>query len=307
MSVQENTPPAGTRCGYVAIIGEPNAGKSTLLNQLVGAKVAIVSPKVQTTRTRITAIAMEGAAQIVFLDTPGIFEPKRRLERAMVQAAWSGAQDADRILLLIDAERGLDAPTRRIVAGLMEAGRKASLVINKIDLVRRDRLLGLTAECNALFPFAETFMVSALTGDGVADMRRRIAASLPEGPWLYPPDQLADMPERMLAAEVTREKLFHRLHDELPYASTVETEGWHDQGDGSVRIEQVIYVTKESHKPIVLGRGGRTVKAIGQESRRELEELLGRRVHLFLFVKVRERWLDDPERYREMGLDFPKS
>ncbi|MCW5750137.1 MAG: GTPase Era [Alphaproteobacteria bacterium] len=301
------TMPATKRCGYVAIVGEPNAGKSTLLNQLVGAKVAIVSPKVQTTRTRITAIAMEGDAQIVFLDTPGIFQPKRRLERAMVQAAWSGADDADRILLLADAERGLDAETRRIMASLAGSGRRASLVINKIDLVRRDRLLGLAAEFNALFPFEETFMISALTGDGVAEMRRRIAAGLPEGPWLYPPDQLADMPERMLAAEITREKLFHRLHDELPYASTVETEGWREQDDGSVRIEQVIYVAKESQKPIVLGRGGRTVKAIGQDSRRELETILGRRVHLFLFVKVRERWLDDPERYREMGLDFPKS
>ena len=299
-------PVADTRCGYIAILGAPNAGKSTLLNQFAGSKVAIVTPKVQTTRTRIQAIAIEGASQLIFIDTPGIFEPKRRLERAMVAAAWSGAGDADAVLLLVDAGRGIDADARRIIDGLKAAGRPAILVLNKVDTVHRPALLELAAKLNALLPFTETFMISALTGDGTADLRRRLALLVPPGPWLYPADQLTDITERMLAAEVTREKLFLRLHDELPYNSTVETEAWKDLKDGSVRIEQVIFVAKDSQKPIVLGKGGHTIKAIGAEARKELEQVLDRKVHLFLFVKVRERWLDDPERYREMGLDFPK-
>jgi len=306
MAETEPQPMPETRCGYVAIVGAPNAGKSTLLNQFAGSKVAIVTPKVQTTRTRIQAITVEGAAQLIFIDTPGIFEPKRRLERAMVAAAWSGAGDADAILLLVDAGRGFDGDTRRILDGLKAAKRGAILVLNKIDTVRRPDLLALSAELNAAFAFAATFMIAAVNGDGVADLRRHLAALLPVGPWLFPEDQLTDITERMLAAEVTREKLFLKLHDELPYNSTVETESWKELKDGSVRIEQVVYVTKDSHKPIVLGKGGRTIKSIGADARKELEQLLDRRVHLFLFVKVRERWLDDPERYREMGLDFPK-
>lgn len=308
--MSETTEPTGAtpapRCGYVAIVGAPNAGKSTLLNQLVGAKVAIVSPKVQTTRSRINGIAMEGATQMIFVDTPGIFQPKRRLERAMVEAAWTGVEDADIILLLVDAARGIDADTRRIIEKLAASGRKASVALNKIDTIERSRLLGLTRDLNELFPFERTFMISAATGDGVADLRRALAARLPDGPWLFPEDQLADVSERLLAAEITRERLFHVLHDELPYATTVETEKWEERRDGSVKIDQVIYVAKESQKPIVLGKAGRTVKRIGGEARAELERMLERRVHLFLFVKVRENWLDDPERYREMGLEFPK-
>lgn len=296
----------GARCGYVAIVGAPNAGKSTLLNQLVGAKVAIVTPKVQTTRFRITAIAIEGKAELIFVDTPGIFEAKRRLERAMVQAAWAGAADADIVLLVVDAGRGLEADTRRIIEGLRDSKRTAVLALNKVDTVKRNVLLGLSAELNAQFPFAETFMISAKTGDGVADLKRRLGTMVPAGPWLYPADQLADLPERLLAAEITREQVFLKLHDELPYASTVETEAWRDLADGSVRIEQVIYVTRDSHKPIVLGKGGRTAKAIGAAARLELERILERRVHLFLFVKVRENWTEDPERYAAMGLDFPR-
>ncbi|HUN50407.1 MAG TPA: GTPase Era [Candidatus Sulfotelmatobacter sp.] len=302
-------PPAGRtgeRCGYVAILGAPNAGKSTLLNQLVGAKVAIVTPKVQTTRFRVTAIAVEDAAELVFVDTPGIFEPKRRLERAMVAAAWSGAGDADILLLVVDAARGIDGDTRRIAERLAGQGRPAILALNKVDAVARPTLLGLAQELNGIARFAATFMVSALKGDGVGDLRRELAAMLPQGPWLYPEDQLADMSERLLAAEITREQVFLKLHDELPYASMVETEGWQERKDGSVRIEQVIYVAKDSQKPIVLGKGGRTVKAIGAAARAELERLFERRVHLFLFVKVREGWSDDPEHYRTMGLDFPK-
>lgn len=301
-----NEMPADARCGYVAIVGEPNAGKSTLLNQLVGSKIAIVSAKVQTTRSRITGIVMESSTQLIFVDTPGIFTPKRRLERAMVQAAWTGAEEADIVLLVIDATRGMDDDTVRIIEGLKTANRKASLAINKIDLVKRENLLKLTADLNAAFPFRETFMISALNGDGVGHLRKSLAGELPAGPWLYPPDQLADISERLLAAEITREKVFQKLHDELPYASHVETESWQERDDGSVRIEQVIYVAKESQKPIVLGKAGRTIKSIGADSRRELEKLFDRRVHLFLFVKVREHWLDDPERYREMGLEFPK-
>lgn len=297
------------RCGYIAILGAPNAGKSTLLNKLVGQKVSIVSPKVQTTRTRITAIAVEGDAQLVFVDTPGIFRTaKRRLERAMLDAAWAGAKDGDVILLLVDAERGYDAESRAIVAALKKEGgrRPVALALNKIDLVKRESLLGLAAEINADYDFATTFMISAHKGSGCGDVRKWLAKQLPVAPWLYPEDQLADISERLLAAEVTREKVFLRLHDELPYASTVETEAWQDKKDGSVRIEQTIYVQRESQKPIVLGKGGATIKKIGELARAELEQMFERRVHLFLFVKVREAWQDDPERYEAMGLEFPK-
>ncbi|MEE8545567.1 MAG: GTPase Era [Alphaproteobacteria bacterium] len=294
------------RCGFVALVGAPNVGKSTLLNALVGAKVSIVTPKVQTTRSRVTAIAVEGPAQLVFVDTPGIFEPRRRLERAMVAAAWVGAHDADTVVLLVDAKQGLEKDGRRIIAGLKRARAKAVLALNKIDLIARTRLLGLAAELDREGIFARIFMISALSGDGVGDLKDHLAAALPEGPWLYPEDQLADMPERLLAAELTREKLFLALHQELPYATTVETESWTELKDGSLRIEQVIYVRRETQKGIVLGKAGRRVKAIGQASREELQEMLGRRVHLFIFVKVREKWPDDPERYREMGLEFPR-
>ncbi len=306
-----------SRCGYVAILGAPNAGKSTLLNQLVGAKVAIVTPKVQTTRSRITAIAIRRlppatpgtpaiAAELVFLDTPGIFVPHRRLEKAMVAAAWSSAADADLLVLVVDAGRGLDAQSRAIIDGIKAAGRAAILVLNKIDTVPRPRLLALTSALNAAFPFAATFMVQALNGDGVEDLARDLALRLKPGPWLYPEDQLADMPERLLAAEITREKLFLRLHQELPYALTVETESWEERKDGSLRLQQVIYVARESQRAIVLGHGGSAIKAIGAEARAELAQVLSRTVHLFLFVKVRKDWQDDPERYREMGLDFPR-
>ncbi len=295
-----------TRCGFVAIIGAPNAGKSTLLNQMVGEKVSIVSPKVQTTRARITAIAIWENAQIIFVDTPGIFRPRRRLDKAMVEAAWGGAGDADKVVLLIDAERGIGADDERIIEGLKAHNRKALLAINKIDTVRRDSLLELSARLNGMFPFDETFMISALKGDGILDLKEYLARHLPEGPWLYPEDQLALVPQRLLAAEITREKIYLRLHQELPYATTVETESWEEREDGSVKISQVIYVERPSQKAIVLGKGGRTIKALGAAARQELEEILGRRVHLFLFVKVRERWEDDPERYREMGLDFPR-
>lgn len=299
------SPAGATHCGYVAIVGAPNAGKSTLLNQLVGAKISIVTPKVQTTRARVTAIATTGPAQLVFVDTPGIFHPKRRLERAMVEAAWTGAKDADLVVLLVDAGRGLDDDTRRIIDGLKSSGHPVVLALNKVDAVRRESLLGLTAELNAAFAFAATFMISALKGDGVGDLKAWLTDHLPEGPWLYPEDQLADISERLLAAEITREQLFLKLHQELPYASTVETESWKDQADGSVRIEQTVYVLRESQKPIVLGKGGRTIKAIGAAARQEMERAFDRRVHLFLFVKVREEWTEDPERYRAIGLDFP--
>jgi GTP-binding protein Era len=298
---------AGTapRCGFVALVGAPNAGKSTLLNSLVGAKVSIVTHKVQTTRSRIRAIAIEDSSQIVFVDTPGIFKPKRRLERAMVAAAWTGAKDADEVVLLYDASRrGIDADTRLIIDGLKERDRQAILALNKIDLVKREALLELAARFEAEGVFSRVFMISATTGDGVADLRRYLAERMPEGPWLYPEDQLSDLPERLLAAEVTREKLFLNLHQELPYALTVETEDWQDFEDGSARIEQVITVGRESHKGICLGKGGRTIKLVREAAQRELEELLGRKVHLFLFVKVRENWLEDPERYRAMDLEF---
>jgi GTP-binding protein Era len=295
-----------SRCGFVAIIGAPNAGKSTLLNQLVGSKVAIVTHKVQTTRARIRGIAMEGQTQIVFVDTPGIFKPKRRLDRAMVEAAWGGAGDADLIILMVDMESGREEDLTRIVDGLKSQGRKAILVLNKVDACPREKLLKTAAALNETGIFTETFMISALKGDGVADLKKYIAGLMPPGPWHYPEDQAADVPLRSLAAEVTREKLFLRLHDELPYSLTVETESWEQKKDGSIRIQQVIFVERDSQKKIALGKGGQTIKTVGQLAREELEEMLGCRVHLFLFVKVRENWGDDRERYREMGLDFPK-
>ncbi|HJM51071.1 MAG TPA: GTPase Era [Alphaproteobacteria bacterium] len=297
------------RCGFVALLGAPNAGKSTLLNALVGSKLAIVTPKVQTTRARLVGIALEAASQLVFVDTPGIFAAKRRLERAMVAAAWSGASDADLCVLLVDAQRPPAArgdDTEHIIEGLEREGRRAVLALNKIDLVERRALLPRVERLMESGVFSDTFMISALAGDGVDDLRRHLADAVPLGPWLYPEDQLADVPLRFLAAEVTREQLFLQLHQELPYALTVEVEGWHEQKDGSVRIEQVIYVTRQNHKGIVLGRGGSRIKAVGEAARRQLEEAYERRVHLFLFVKVRENWLDDPERYQAMGLEFPE-
>ncbi|WP_334129041.1 GTPase Era [Sneathiella sp.] len=298
---------APSRCGYVALVGAPNAGKSTLLNQLVGAKIAIVTPKVQTTRARVTAIALEGESQIIFVDTPGIFKPTRRLEQAMVDAAWSGAAEADRIALIVDATRGITKDVKRIVEGLQKSGRRAHVILNKIDIIKRDSLLALAQSFSDLGIVDDIFMISALSGDGVADLRAALGREMPLGPWLYPEDQLALAPMRQLAAEVTREKLFMRLNQELPYSLTVETESWEERKDGSVRIAQVVFVSRANHKPIVLGKGGQTIKQIGAAARAELEEMLERRVHLFIFVKVREKWLDDPERYREMGLDFPKN
>ncbi|WP_338549152.1 GTPase Era [Roseovarius phycicola] len=295
-----------TRAGFIALIGEPNAGKSTLLNRMVGAKVSIVTHKVQTTRARIRGVAIEGDAQLVFVDTPGLFAPKRRLDRAMVAAAWGGAADADLVVLLIEAHRGVTKGVERILEGLgnMPKGRRVALAINKIDKVKSEVLLGLAQDLNERFSFAETFMISAEKGHGVADLRLWLAAELPEGPWLYPEDQIADLPMRMIAAEVTREKLTLRLHQELPYQLTVETEAWEERKDGSAKIEQIIYVTRDGHKGIVLGKKGETIKAVSQAARVELEEFLGRRVHLFTQVKVRPGWLDEAERYTEMGLDF---
>ena len=295
----------GRRSGFVALLGAPNAGKSTLLNALVGQKISIVTHKVQTTRAQIRGIAIEGDSQIVFVDTPGIFQPKRRLERAMVAAAWGGAQDADLVVLLYDAGRKrIDPDTRRILDGLKGQKRRAVLALNKIDQIRRDKLLSLAAEFEAEGIFDRIFMISALTGDGVDDLRRHLAAEMPVGPWLYPEDQLSDLPLRLLAADVTREKLFLKLHQELPYALTVETETWQEFDDGSARLEQTIYVQRDSQKAIVLGKSGRTIKEIRGDAQAELEVMLERRVHLFLFVKVRENWLDDPARYRAWGLDF---
>ncbi|WP_375461338.1 GTPase Era [uncultured Enterovirga sp.] len=295
-----------TRCGFVALIGAPNAGKSTLLNSLVGSKVSIVSRKVQTTRALVRGIALEGAAQIVFVDTPGIFRPKRRLDRAMVTSAWGGAGDADLVALLIDARRGIDEEAEVIVAKLADMRRPRMLILNKIDLIERGKLLALTAALNERLSFEQTFMVSALTGDGVEDLRRDLGARMPPGPWLYPEDQVSDAPIRMLAAEITREKIYERLHEELPYQSTVETDQWQERPDGSVRIEQTIFVERDSQRKIVLGKDGQTIKAIGQAARREIAEVAETPVHLFLFVKVRENWGDDPARYREMGLEFPR-
>ncbi|MGA8172105.1 MAG: GTPase Era [Methylocystis sp.] len=294
------------RCGFVALIGVPNAGKSTLLNQLVGAKVSIVSRKAQTTRAQVRGLVIEGAAQIVLVDTPGIFAPKRRLDRAMVASALSGAGDADVAALLVDARKGADEETLAILPRLGEMRAPKLLVLNKIDLVARDSLLALTARLNEAAKFDETFMISALNGDGVGKLRERLAAFMPPSPWLYPEDQLSDAPLRILASEITREKLFERLHDELPYQSTVETFSWTNQKDGSARIEQTIFVAREGQKKIVIGEGGRTIKAIGQAARIEIAEAAEQKVHLFLFVKVRENWADDPERYREMRLEFPR-
>ncbi len=294
------------RCGFVAIVGAPNAGKSTLVNRLVGTKVSIVSPKVQTTRTRVLGIALvesEGA-QVIFIDTPGIFTPKLRLERAMVRAAWSGASDADLVALVVDAKKGIDKDVAAIIASLKEAGRRAILVLNKIDLVKRDRLLGLTAQLNESGIIDDVFMISAEKGDGTDDLLRFCAKALPEGPWHFPEDEVSDMPQLMLAAEITREQLFNRLHQELPYAVLVEAEKWEERDDGSVRIDQVIYVRRDGQKAIVLGKGGAQIKAIGAAARQELEKLLERQVHLFLFVKVREDWPDDRQRYNDLGLEY---
>lgn len=295
-----------TRAGFVALIGAPNAGKSTLLNALVGEKVSIVSPKVQTTRSRVTGIAMAGETQIIFVDTPGIFSPKRRIERAMVEAAWAGAADADLVVAVVDCRTHTNEDVTALLDALKKTGRRAILALNKIDLVSKDRLLVAASALNDRYAFERIFMISATTGDGVGDLRDYLAGALSEGPWLYPEDQLTDQPQRLMAAEITREKLFLQLEQELPYAATVETEQWKDQKDGSVRIEQAIFVRKDSQKAIVLGKGGSRIKALGQAARLDMEKAFDRRVHLFLFVKVRENWPDDPERYREMGLDFPR-
>ncbi|TCQ28844.1 GTP-binding protein Era [Rhizobium sp. PP-CC-3G-465] len=302
--VAENVGP--THSGFVAMIGATNAGKSTLVNRLVGAKVSIVSHKVQTTRAIVRGIAIHDRAQIVFMDTPGIFKPRRRLDRAMVTTAWGGAKDADFIMLLVDSERGLKGDAQMILEGLKEVHQPKILVLNKIDQVSRDVLLQLASAANEVVPFERTFMISALTGSGCEDVMDYLAAALPEGPWYYPEDQISDLPMRQLAAEITREKLFLRLHQELPYSSHVETEGWEEKKDGSVRIEQVIYVERDSQKKIALGKNGDAIKAISMAARKEIAEILEQPVHLFLFVKVRENWGDDPERFREMGLEFPR-
>jgi GTP-binding protein Era len=295
-----------TRCGFVALIGAPNVGKSTLVNALVGSKVTIVSRKVQTTRALVRGIAIEGKSQIVLVDTPGIFAPKRRLDRAMVSTAWSGAHDADLVCVLLDAKSGLDEEADGILAKAAGVDHDKILVLNKIDLVPREKLLALAQAANERLKFVNTFMVSALSGDGVDDLLKSLAAMVPAGPFLYPEDQMSDAPMRQLAAEITREKIFRQLHQELPYQSTVETDSWTERKDKSVRIEQTVFVERESQRKIVLGKGGSAIKSIGAESRKELADILGVPVHLFLFVKVRENWGDDPDRYREMGLEFPK-
>jgi len=295
-----------SRAGFIALIGEPNAGKSTLTNRLVGAKISIVTHKVQTTRARIRGIAMEGAAQLVLVDTPGLFRPRRKLDRAMVAAAWGGAADADIVVLLIEAHRGLTEGVRAIIermAADLPRGKPVALAVNKIDRVKAETLLALAAELNAAFPFVRTFLISAERGHGVQDLKRWLAETVPPGPWLYPEDQIADLPLRLLAAETTREKLTLRLHEELPYQLTVETEGWAEREDGSVRIDQLIYVAREGHRGIVLGKGGETIKTVGQQARAEIAAFLDRPVHLFLQVKLRETWADEPERFRAMGLD----
>jgi GTPase len=320
-----------TFCGFVALIGAPNAGKSTLINALVGSKVSVVSRKAQTTRSTVRGIVIEGAAQIIFVDTPGLFAPKRRLDRAMAASAWGAAADADVLALLVDARHELGGPPRGVRAGvaeeegaaprsmslsdetetilraLRESKARKVLVLNKIDLVDRPVLLTLAETLNAALAFEETFMISAASGDGLDQLRQRLGGMMAPGPWLYPEDQITDAPIRALAAEITREKLFERLHDELPYQATVETDSWKELPDGSVRIEQTIFVSRESHKKIVIGEGGRTIKSIGSASRKEIAEANDGPVHLFLFVKVRANWLDDPERYRAMGLEFPKN
>jgi GTPase len=302
----EQAVPAATRCGFVALIGAPNVGKSTLVNALVGSKVTIVSRKVQTTRALIRGIVIENNAQIILVDTPGIFLPKRRLDRAMVSTAWSGAHDADLVCVLLDAKSGIDEEADAILNKLATVRHDKILVLNKIDLVPREKLLALAKAANDRLPFQQTFMISALSGDGVDDLRATLAAMVPPGPFHYPEDQMSDAPLRHLAAEITREKIFRQLHQELPYQSTVETDSWTERKDKSVRIEQTIFVERESQRKIVLGKGGATIKSIGADSRKELTEIVGVPVHLFLFVKVRENWGEDPDRYREMGLDFPK-
>jgi len=297
--------PDGHRCGFVALVGAPNAGKSTLLNRLVGAKVSIVTHKVQTTRSQVRGIAVAGDSQIVFVDTPGIFTPKRRLDRAMVAAAWAAVEDADEAVLIYDAGRPRrDADTQLIVDGLRRRGRRAILALNKIDLVARPKLLELAAAFEGEGIFSRIFMISATSGDGVGDLLQTLAGAMPPGPWHYPEDQLSDQPQRSLATEVTREKLFLQLHQELPYALTVDTDTWEDFADGSVKIGQTVTVGRESHKGICLGKGGRTIKAVRNAAQAELQEMLDRRVHLFLYVKVRENWAEDPARYRAWGLDF---
>ncbi len=300
------TPEGPTRCGFVALLGAPNAGKSTLTNALVGTKVSIVSHKVQTTRAIMRGIVMDGAAQIILVDTPGIFAPKRRLERAMVTSAWTHAADADVLALLVDAKRGLDSDIEALLKPLADIRRPRVLILTKIDLIRRDTLLALAAKINDIMPFDKVFMISALTGSGVDDVRNWFSQTVQPGPWLYPEDQVSDAPMRTLAAEITREKMFLRLHDELPYRSTVETDSWKELRDGSVRIEQTIFVERDSQRKIVLGKGGQAIKMISSEARAEISEIIEAKVHLFLFVKVRENWADDPERYREMGLEFPR-
>jgi GTPase len=295
-----------TRCGFVALIGAPNVGKSTLVNALVGSKVTIVSRKVQTTRALIRGIAIEGHSQIILVDTPGIFSPKRRLDRAMVSTAWSGAHDADLVCVLLDAKSGIDDEAEKILDKVASVGHEKILVLNKVDLVPREKLLALAQAANERLNFTNTFMISALSGDGVDDLRQALAEAVPPGPYLYPEDQMSDAPLRSLAAEITREKIFQQLHQELPYQSTVETDSWTERKDKSVRIEQTIFVERESQRKIVLGKGGATIKSIGAEARKEIADIMGVPVHLFLFVKVRENWGDDPDRYREMGLEFPK-
>jgi GTP-binding protein Era len=295
-----------TRCGFVAPIGAPNVGKSTLVNALVGSKVTIVSRKVQTTRALIRGIVVEDNAQIILVDTPGIFAPKRRLDRAMVSTAWSGAHDADLVCVLLDARAGIDEEADAILTKLETVAHPKILVINKIDLVPREKLLALAKAANERLTFTDTFMVAALSGDGVDDLRRALAVKVPAGPFHYPEDQMSDAPLRYLAAEITREKIYRHLHQELPYQSTVETDTWTERKDRSIKIEQTIFVERDSQRKIVLGKGGATIKSIGEQSRKEIAEIVGQPVHLFLFVKVRDGWGDDPERYREMGLDFPK-
>jgi GTPase len=301
---------SATRCGFVAIIGAPNAGKSTLINALVGEKVSIVTRKAQTTRSTVRGVMTKGETQIIFVDTPGLFPPKRRLDRAMVASAWGAAADADVLALMIDARKEADAnlteETQAILGGLGERGKPKLAVLNKIDLVERPKLLEVAASLNAAMAFDDTFMISAATGDGLGRLTERLTELIPPGPWLYPEDQIAEAPIRSLAAEITREKLIERLHDELPYQATVETEEWKEKPDGSARVEQTIFVSRKSHRKIVLGEGGRTIKAIGTAARKDISEAHGAPVHLFLHVKVREKWLDDPDRYRAMGLDFPK-
>ena len=292
------------RCGFIAVIGAPNAGKSTLVNRVVGAKVTIVSPKVQTTRARVMGIAIKDRVQLVFIDTPGIFQPRRRLDRAMVAAAWGGAGDADVKLLLVDASKGIDKDTAAIIERMKDEKQRSHLVINKVDKIKKPELLALVTDLNAHDIFDDTFMISALNGDGVDDLVTFLAGHMPEGPWHFPEDQVSDQAERLLAAEITREKLYLQLRQELPYATTVETETWEERKDGSVKIEQVIFVERDSQKSIILGKGGQQIKKIGAAARTELEDILDTRVHLFLFVKVREKWADDPERYRDWGLDF---